>query len=431
MTDHHSIEVAQLQVGMFVHLDLGWWAHPFTLSSFQIACPDEIKTIQGLGLKRLRWSPEKSRMPAAAAAAPEPTTPPPALCTPAAPPVDPATQAATLRRAELAAQQAAARLCQRQYSEAATAWQQAAAQVLAQPQQARLITEGLTQGLLDKMLVDDELCIRMLADQGGDRATSHALNVSILSLLMGRACGLDAAELQDLGVGALLHDIGKLELPERLRHSEHLSAKAEVNSYREHVGRGVKQAQRMGLSLAAAQVIAQHHEMADGSGFPLALAGERIALAARIVALINRYDNLCNAGSPAQALTPHEALSLMFAQCRNRFDPTILNAFIKLLGVYPPGSVVQLTDERYALVMHVNAARPLKPRVLVHDPHVAAADALLLNLEQQADLGIRRSLKPAQLPSGVHEYLAPRQRVSYFFEPAPLQHLAPASLQAA
>jgi NAD(P)-dependent dehydrogenase (short-subunit alcohol dehydrogenase family) len=176
----------------------------------------------------------------------------------------------------------------------------------------------------------------------------------------------------------------------------------------------------MGLSAGAMLVLAQHHEHADGSGFPLKLSAERISIGARIVALVNRYDNLCNPVQLSRALTPHEALSLLFAQARNRYDGSILNAFIRMMGVYPAGSVVQLTDERFAMVISVNAARPLKPCVLVHDPRGVREEAVFLNLETAPDIGIRRSLAPAKLPRDALEFLSPRPRVSYFFEPAPL-----------
>jgi hypothetical protein len=78
--------------------------------------------------------------------------------------------------------------------------------------------------------------------------------------------------------------------------------------------------------------------------------------------------------------------------------------------------VVQLTDDRYALVTQVNSSRPLKPRVLVHDPKVPRDEALLLDLEQQTDLGIRRSVQPAKLPPAAASYLAIKPRVSYYFD---------------
>jgi hypothetical protein len=187
----------------------------------------------------------------------------------------------------------------------------------------------------------------------------------------------------------------------------------------------------MGLTPGVLLVLAQHHEHADGSGFPMRLALDRLSVAARIVALVNRYDNLCNPPSLAMALTPHEALSLLFAQSRSQFDSSLLNSFIRMMGVYPAGSTVQLTDDRYALVVSVNSTRPLKPKVLVHDPRLPREEALHLNLMEHPDLGIRRSLKPAQLPADALEYLAPQPRVAYFFEaahrPAPDDERGPSS----
>ena len=87
-----------------------------------------------------------------------------------------------------------------------------------------------------------------------------------------------------------------------------------------------------------------------------------------------------------------------------------------MMGVYPPGSIVQLSDERYALVVSVNAIRPLRPRVIVYDPKVPRKDAVALHLEESPLIGIRRSLKPLQLPRSAFQYLSPRQRISYFFE---------------
>jgi putative nucleotidyltransferase with HDIG domain len=309
-----------------------------------------------------------------------------------------------------------------QYNEAATSWKTAANLVLTQPEAARATAEALTRALLDKMMVDGELCIRVLAEAQADRASAHALNVAVVSMLMGRVFGLSDGDMLDVGIGALLHDVGKLELPDRVRHVDPHAAAADQALYREHVARGVAQGKRMGLSPGALLVIAQHHEMADGSGFPLKLNVDRMTAAARIVALVNRYDNLCDPAVPAHALTPHEALSLIFAQTRSKFDASMLNAFIRMMGVYPPGSMVQLTDDRYALVTNVNSTRPLKPRVLVFDPSVPVDEALQVNLEHHADLGIRRSLRAQQLPGEALQYLAPRRRVIYFFEPAPARH---------
>jgi HD-GYP domain-containing protein (c-di-GMP phosphodiesterase class II) len=411
-----TVAVQDLRIGMYVHLDLGWMSHPFPLSSFRITSADQIATIKGLGLQYVRWAPEKSE--------PEPAPNVVALeAKPAQPaPESPEQARARQRREALAAQRAAALLVERQYGEAGKAWREAWDAVGARPAEAKRNAEALTRALLDKMLIDGEMCIRVLTTGAADRATAHALNVAVISLLMGRTFGMSADEMMDLGVGSLLHDVGKLDIPDRLRHLDEGFTTAESNAYREHVATGVVQGRRMGLAPGALLVIGQHHEHADGSGFPLKLTADRMSIAARIVALVNRYDNLCNPHVLSRALTPHESLSLLFAQSRGRYDATILNAFIRMMGVYPAGSVVQLTDDRYAMVVGVNSSRPLKPRVLVHDSKVARDEALLLDLETTPDLGIRRSLNPSRLPPTTLEYLAPRQRVAYFFEPAATQN---------
>jgi putative nucleotidyltransferase with HDIG domain len=413
------IDVSQLTVGMFIHLDLGWMSHPFPLSSFKIASSDQLLILKRLGLTQVRWSPAKSDLSL------QPVVTPLSAEPAAQADVETATQAAEpspeelareAHRRALAAQREALRLCEAQYGEAAAGFRSVMDNVQSDPHQARGLAEGLTAALLDKMLVEGDLNMRLLNEAAGDRSTAHALNVCIIALLLGRAFGLGRDEMMDLGVGSLLHDVGKLEVAARLRHRDESFTSAETTAYQQHVAKGVAIAQTMGLAPAPLLIIAQHHEHADGSGFPQRINMDRMSTGARIVALVNRFDGLCNPLISSKAMTPHEALSLMFAQGRNRFDATMLNAFIRMMGVYPPGSTVQLTDDRYALVVSVNSARPLKPRVMVHDPKVPKEDALILNLEEMPDLGIRRSLKPQFLPRPALDYLSPRARIAYFFD---------------
>jgi putative nucleotidyltransferase with HDIG domain len=413
-----TVEPNDLRVGMFIHLDGGWMSHPFPLSSFKISSQEQIDTIRALGLSRVRWSPERSDLPVAASVAatagggdePEDAGQTPVV-------EDPAARARRLADARDEADRAAVRLCERQYQEACRDLRRINDSVVADPERARDSAQALTRAMLDKMMVDGELCVRVLGEPAGDRHSAHAVNVSVVSLLLAKSMGMAEAELADLGTGALLHDVGKLDLPDRVRLPHDDFSHAETTLYRDHVSHGIVQARRMGLPPTALLVLAQHHELADGTGFPKGVTTERMALAARIVSLVNYYDNLCNGPSPARSLTPHEALSRMFAQSRSKFDPAILNGFIRMMGIYPPGSLVQLSDERYAIVTSVNSARPLKPHVRVHDP-ARGGRSVLLNLEDCPDLGIRRSLKAAQLPARVADVLSPRQRVAYYFDVA-------------
>lgn len=406
-----TIAVEDLRVGMFIHLDGGWLSHPFPLSNFRIVSADQINTLRGLNLARVRWSVEKSDLPQTSA--PAPTAPAEDPAAPAASPVETPGQQ---RREEWLAQREAAQRCERQHAEAARAWREASDLVRSQPQVAGRTSEQLTRAILDKILGDDDIGIRLVPGSN-DRLAAHALNVTVISLLIARTMGFTEPELLDLGVGALLHDVGKSEVAERFRHAEDGCSANELAAYRDHVVKGVAIGQRMRLPAGALKVLAQHHEHADGSGFPLQVGGERIIMASRVVALVNRYDNLCNPLTRTPALTPHEAVSLLFAQGRQRFDSAVLTAFIRMMGVYPAGSLVQLTDNRYAMVVGGNSSRPLKPRVLVHDPTVSRHQALIVDLALAPDLGIRRSLPAAKLPVAAIEYLDPRPRVTYYFEP--------------
>ncbi len=413
-----TVEPQDLRIGMFIHLDGGWMSHPFPLSSFKITSSQQIETIRSLGLKRIRWSPERSDLAVDATVAAGDVD---ALDEPPAEPApveeDPTARARRLAEARAEAEAAALRVCERQYQEACRDLRRINESIAGEPERAREAAQSLTRALLDKMLVDGELCVRVLGEPTGDRHSAHAINVTVISLLLARSLQMGEGDMADLGTGALLHDMGKLDLPDRVRLPHDDFTHAEASLYRDHVGLGVTQGRRLGLPAGALLVVAQHHELADGSGFPKGATTERMSAAARIVSLVNHYDNLCNAPSPAKSLTPHEALSRMFAQSRAKFDAAILNGFIRMMGIYPPGSLVQLSDDRYAMVTSVNSARPLKPQVKVHDP-ARGGRSLHLNLEECPDLGIRRSLKPAQLPARAAEVLAPRQRVAYFFDVA-------------
>ena len=419
-----TISIDELRLGMFIHLDKGWWGHPFARSSFLLTSQEQIGRVRSLGLSRLRWSPERSEVPSA--------VPVDVLAPERDASVDPDRQAAaTAPVAPMAAavpapgfaaapahRPTAAAGCQRQYDEAAKAWGQITQLLASQPQQARQAAETATQSLLDGMLDGQELCLRVLPDGARDHDTLHGLNVTVLSMLLGHAFGFGRVELADLGLGALLHDIGKLDLPLQVRHLRPDFSHGEYAIYRSHVTAGVAHAGRMGLNPAVTAVIAQHHEMVDGSGFPERRSADRTDTAARIVAMVDGYDTLCNPRDPKAALTPHEAMSRMFAQSQTKFEVSMVNALIRMLGVYPPGSLVQLTDDRFALVHSVNTARPMKPWVVVANPARTDEAALMLDLDSRDNLGIRRGIQMAQVPAKQLSQLSPRTRIAYFFEPA-------------
>lgn len=405
------ISPAELRIGLYIYLDMGWMDHPFPVSSFEIRTHEQIQKLQSLGLKKVRYAPERSHPDPHAAPV---VTPPP--CSTSS--LSPEALAQKQKREQLAQQQASLMLCEKQFTQAIQGYKHINDIVHAQPLLARDASSQLVQGMLDGILNEDEAAIRLLSEKAGEKTALHSINVTLISLLLGKALELPKEEMLELGIGALLHDMGKAELPDRLRWIDEQSSPVERQLYQSHVAHGVNMARRLQLSSHATLLIAQHHEYADGSGYPGQIRSEKMSQLSRILSLVNRFDNLCNPSNIVQAVTPHEALSQLFTKNKNQSDSTTLTAFIKMMGIYPPGSVVQLSDERYALVVSVNSARPIKPRVVIHDPHIPRDDALVINLEHEAQIGIRRSLKPVQLPKAAYDYLSPRKRLCYFFERA-------------
>jgi putative nucleotidyltransferase with HDIG domain len=411
--DFDFVALRDLRIGLFVDLDLGWMAHPFASSRFKISSAKQIETLKGLGVARIRYVPAQSDPPEPAVAdlpSADPQVQAARLGT-----QDADLQAQALRRQRLelrSAQQASLAVCERRFTEAAQQYRLTLDLLHGKPLEAAQQCQSMVRGLVAEMVQQGDTAIRLLTEAAGDKAAMHPVNVTVISLLLGRAMGMQGPALEDLGLAAFLHDIGKMELPERVRRFDENFSSADHKVYQEHVAQSVRLATQMHISQGAVQAIAQHHELADGSGFPSRLKADAIGAAARIVSLVNRYDGLCN---PYKASA---AMSLIFAQLKTRFDAAALSSFIRMMGVYPPGSVVQLNDERHAMVVSVNSGRPLKPRLIVHEPGVPRHEAVVLDLEYAPNTSIRRSLKPSSLPAAAFDYLQPRVRVCYFCEPA-------------
>lgn len=413
------VSVDKLRVGLFVELELGWMAHPFPTGSFKITSTKQIDTIRGLGVERVRCVMSKSDPEVDASTEQGVEVQKSASSNVVSEKVLAAQREKALRlqRAEqLGAQQRSLIVCERRFGEATRLYRKTLEQLKSQPKVVTQECRDMVQGLVGEMLGEGETAIRLLTEVSGDKSALHPVNVTVVSLLLGKALGMQETDLMDLGMAAFLHDVGKSQLPDRVRYPDERFSSAELKQYQAHVAHSLSLGKEMALSLPVMTAIAEHHELADGSGYPMHMKGEEMTQAAQILALVNRYDNLCNPGRSTIVLTPHESLSLIFAQLKARFDSVALSAFIRMMGVYPPGSVVQLSDDRYAMVVSVNSARPLKPRVIVHDPEVPKHEALILDLERVPQISIKRSLKPSSLPSAALDYLSPRQRVCYFFE---------------
>lgn len=406
----------QLQIGLHIRLD-GWMEHPFLFSSFKIRNEKQLRALQSLGLESLWWLPEKSEgLPLPPVAASE------APAMPEAPVVDPEVaamwRAKQARRESLARQREAYGRCEKKFNNSVGRVKSLLRNLFARPQETVAQAQEVVSEMVDTLIAEKDVLLHLMAAKSGDEGGYyHALNVTMLSLMLGREAGLSAAEMRALGLGALLHDIGKERVPSQILLKKTPWTAAERTFYQQHVVYGLEMAAKLpDLPHGALEVIAQHHEMLDGSGFPGKLTGNRVGRMGRIVAIANSYDDYCNRLNPTEAMTPAEALARMFKREREKYDAELLQHFIRCLGVYPPGSIVQLNNDAIGLVVNVNPGQLLHPTLLLYEATVPKEEALMLDLLDEPDLAIARTLQPSALPREIHDYLSPRSRISYYAE---------------
>lgn len=420
MTQTPTLTLDQLQVGLYIHLDMKWFDHPFAFSHFKISNEEQIKTIRSLGLKALRYSPELSDANVLPGnAAPATLAAPPAVAAQAPAEPSPAMIAKRAMMAQMQKRREDAERVEKAFVNTAQTVRDIEKNLYSHPVETLKAANKMVQQIADSILSAPELAIQVMGDKlGGEELYFHSLNVTMLAMMMARDLKLPAEVVSLLGVGALMHDIGRKEVPDKILLKTEPLTPAERNFFELHPTYGVDMAKKMHLNPMALNIIAQHHELFDGSGYPAHLKGEAIGLLSRMVVIANHYDELCNPPHIAHALTPHEALSLMFAKLRSKFDPKLLSAFIRCLGVYPPGTIVQLSNGFIGMVSTVNTAHPMKPIVAVYDADVPKEEAILLDMDTQTDLHIGKAIRPGQVPREVCNYLSPRKRVSYYFDAA-------------
>jgi HD-GYP domain-containing protein (c-di-GMP phosphodiesterase class II) len=194
----------------------------------------------------------------------------------------------------------------------------------------------------------------------------HMVNVSVLAIMTGVSLGYNELKVRDLGVGALLHDLGKLKIdeniynkPGKLTNEEYAEIKLHP-TYGFEILQGIKD-----VNILCAHVAFQHHERFDGHGYPRGLKGKEIHDFARIVALADVYDALTADRPYRKALRPYHAVEYLVAMGGEQFDPDLTKTFVEHIAVYPEGCFVELNTNQKAIVTTVNIHHKTRPVVRV------------------------------------------------------------------
>jgi len=197
-------------------------------------------------------------------------------------------------------------------------------------------------------------------------AYQHAMGCAIWSASFGRHLGLERAELQQLALGGLLCDVGKTRLPMELLNKRTPLTPEEVELVRQHVQHGLEIVDSTpGLSPKIREIVATHHERHDGSGYPWGLQGSDIPIFGRILGIVDSYDAMTCVRPYAESRSPHQAVNELYQQRDKLFQPELVEQFIQNCGIYPTGSLVELSNGQVAVVTDVHSLKRLRPRVML------------------------------------------------------------------
>lgn len=226
---------------------------------------------------------------------------------------------------------------------------------------AKQAVSQMVESILDNP--DALVCLGQLKNK--DQYTAeHALRVCVLALAFGRHLELEATELNVLGVGAMLHDIGKMKVPTEILNKPGRLTAAENELMKSHVNHGVEILEKSaGIPPAAIEVARNHHERFDGSGYAAGLKGEQIGLFGSIGAIVDCYDAITSNRAYHAGMSPFDALNRMYSWRGKEFHPELIEQFIQCMGVYPIGSIVELDSGAIGVVISVNRFRRLRPKV--------------------------------------------------------------------
>ena len=194
----------------------------------------------------------------------------------------------------------------------------------------------------------------------------HCVNSAILAIAIARELGFKRQQIHELTMGVLLFDIGKMHLPKELLQTPGRLEARETEIIKLHVKYGVEMATALdGLTPGTIEIIAAHHERFNGSGYPQPLRGGQIPLLARIAGLVDSFDAMTSQRTYAEPIPLYEAVQEMYAATVHVFQRDLVERLIQVLGTYPVGSLVELSDQSVAVVVAVNRHRRLLPKVVV------------------------------------------------------------------
>ncbi|MYL33729.1 HD domain-containing protein [Pontibacillus yanchengensis] len=226
---------------------------------------------------------------------------------------------------------------------------------------------NVVQHILAEVQGDHEV-INLLSDvfTYDDYIFTHSLNVTIYALALGTELGLPAKRLEELGYGAMLHDVGKTLVPRDVLFKPGKLTDDEFQMVKEHSEAGFNMLRKTPtVPLVAAHCAYQHHERLNGSGYPRGLEGDDIHYYAKILGIADVFDAVTSNRVYRKAMLPHEGLEILYSGAGTLFDIDMIEAFRKSVAVYPNGLTVLLSDGRKGIVSKQNTELSDRPFIRI------------------------------------------------------------------
>ena len=221
--------------------------------------------------------------------------------------------------------------------------------------------------MVDSVVRCPGACIWLVSKKQQDKYIyQHSLATSIWAVALGRQIGLPKRDLRSLALGGLLFDIGKLKLGENLPKENRPLTDEESRIMKKHVEVGVKLLEESGMkNQNVIDMVAHHHERHDGTGYPQGLAGNKIPLFARIAAIVDCYDAITSDRVYSSAISPPLAIKQLYEWKDTFFQAEIVDLFIQAVGIFPAGTLVELSSGKVAIVVAASPSQRLRPNLML------------------------------------------------------------------
>lgn len=193
----------------------------------------------------------------------------------------------------------------------------------------------------------------------------HSLNVGMFAVILGRQIGLPEAELEKIGLCGMMHDIGKAKVPEKILNKPGQLSDEELAIMRKHTNHGFHMLSSHGLPAEVAETAFAHHERIDGKGYPRRLSDKQISYYTKIVAIADSYDAMTSNRCYDDALSAMDAIKVLTENRGQCFDSDLVIKFVQCIGVYPPGSIAELSNGEAGIVLPSPTRNRLKPKILM------------------------------------------------------------------